>query len=99
LVAVSPLQLSTHFTYANPGAIVRFMAACLQERLERLVISPPPTYGIRREGWSLRLLGDRNDCLKHLHLCYIDVRDVAVLGRFSALEEVLFETARSTFST
>jgi hypothetical protein len=27
-------QLSTHFTYANPGAIVRFMAVCLRERLE-----------------------------------------------------------------
>jgi hypothetical protein len=36
-------------------------------------------------------LGERNDCLKHLHLRYIDVRDVAVLGRFSALEQVLFE--------
>jgi hypothetical protein len=86
-----PLQLSTHFTYANPGAIVRFMAVCLRERLEKLVILRPTTYGTRREGWSLRLLGERNDCLKHLHLRYIDVRDVAVLGRCSALEQVLFE--------
>jgi hypothetical protein len=89
--SVFPVQLSTHVIYANPGAIVRFMAACLQERLERLVISPPRTYGIRRGRWSLRLLGDRNDCLKYLYLCYIDVRDVAVLGRFSALEQVRFE--------
>jgi hypothetical protein len=85
-----PVQLSTHFTCANPGAIVRFMAVCLRERLERLVIARP-TYSTRREGWSLRLLGERNDCLKHLHLRYIDVRDVAVLGRCSALEQVHFE--------
>jgi hypothetical protein len=85
------LQLSTHFTYANSGAIVRFVAVCLRERLERLVILRSRTFGTRRERWSLRLLGERNDCLKHLYLCYIDVRDVAVLGRFSALEEVRFE--------
>jgi hypothetical protein len=87
-----PLRLSTHFTYANPGALARFMAVCLRERLERLVILwNPTTYGIRREGWSLRLLGERSDCLKHLVFRYVNVRDVAVLGRFSALEQVCFE--------
>jgi hypothetical protein len=90
VVVVLSLQLSTHFTHVNPGAIVRFMVVCLRERLEKLVIARP-TYSTRREGWSLRLLGERNDCLKHLRLRYIDVRDVAVLGRCSALEQVLFE--------
>jgi hypothetical protein len=82
-----PQQLSTHFTYANPGAIVRFTAVCLRERLDRLVITRPARY----ERWSLRLLGERNDCLKHLHFRNIDVCDVALLGRFSALKQVLFE--------
>jgi hypothetical protein len=97
-----PVQLSTHFIYTDPGAIVRFMEVCLRERLEKLVILRPSrvkfnrTYGLpqcsaHRERWSLRLLGDRNDCLKHLHLRNIDVRDVVVLGRFSALKQVLFE--------
>jgi Leucine-rich repeat (LRR) protein len=87
----SVAPLSTHFTDAKPGAIVRFMATCLRERLERLVISRPPTWSIRRERWSLLLLCERNDCLKRLHFRYIDVRDVAVLGRFSAIEQVHFE--------
>jgi hypothetical protein len=89
--ASSPLQLSTHFTHANPGAIVHFMAVCLREHLEELVILRPTTYSTRREGWSLRLLGERNDCLKRLHFHNIDVRGVAVLGRFSAIELVDFE--------
>jgi Leucine-rich repeat (LRR) protein len=86
-----PKRLSTHFPYADSEAIVRFMAVCLRERLETLVITRPPAYNTRREGWSLRLLCERNDCLKHLHLRYIDVRDVAVLGRCSALELLHFE--------
>jgi hypothetical protein len=81
----------TRFTDANPGAIVRFMVVCLRERLERLVILRSRTYGTLRERWSLRLLCERNDCMKHLHLRYIDVRDVVVLGRCSTLEQVLFE--------
>jgi hypothetical protein len=89
----SPLQLSTHFTYAKPGAIVRFMAVCLRERLEELVIVRLPTYRpTRREEWSLKLLGEHNDCLKRIHLRYTEVQDVAVLGRFSALEQVRVET-------
>jgi hypothetical protein len=86
-----PQHLSTRFTYTDPGAIVSFMAVCLRERLEKLIITRPVTYSTHREGWSLRLLGERSDCLTHLHFRYIDVRDVAVLGRFSALEEVLFD--------
>jgi Leucine-rich repeat (LRR) protein len=81
-----PQQLFAHFTDVNPGAIARFMVVCLRERLEKLVI-----YSTRRDRWSLRLLGERNACLKHLRLHCIDVRDVAVLGRCSALEEVLFD--------
>jgi hypothetical protein len=37
------------------------------------------------------LLGGHNDCLKRLVFRYIDVRNAAVLSRFSALEQVLFE--------
>jgi hypothetical protein len=83
----SPSELSTHFTHIDLRAIVRFTAVCLRERLEKLIICRPGKIG----GLSLRLLGERNDCLKHLRLRFIAVRDVPVLGRFSALERLLFE--------
>jgi hypothetical protein len=89
--ACLPQHLSTRFPYADPEVIARFMAVCLRERLEKLIITRPTTHNIRLERWSLRLLGERNDCLKYLHLRHIDVRDVAVLSRFSALERLHFE--------
>jgi hypothetical protein len=89
--SVPPQQLSTHFTDVKPGAIVGFTAVCLRERLEKLVILRLMIYGTRRERWSLRPLGERNACLKRLHFRYVDVRDVAVLARLSALEQIRFE--------
>jgi hypothetical protein len=82
--------VNKHFKNVKIGAVLRLMAMCLQRHLETLIVTWFATQAHRsvREEWSVRLLGERNDRLKVLELCCIDVCHVGALGCFSALEQI-----------
>jgi hypothetical protein len=84
--------VNEHFKNVKIGPVLRLMTVCLQRQLEKLIVtwSWIQAQGSARDKWSVRLLGERNDCLKQLQLFRIDVCDVCVLRCFSALEQINF---------
>jgi hypothetical protein len=94
--------VNEHFKNVKIGAVLRLMTVCLRRQLEELVIwrATQRVYCSAQEEWeewSIRLLGERNDCLKQLELCCIDVCDDDVLGCFSALERISFDDCKLDF--
>jgi hypothetical protein len=93
--------VNQHFENVKIGAVLRLMTVCLQRQLEKLIVTWSWIQAHRsvREEWSVRLLGERNDCLKQLQLFCIDVCDVGALGCFSALEQIDFYDCNLTLAT